>query len=79
MKRAAVDISWSKFEVYNFDTKSDLSEAAVDELLQMLSNVGKVAILFTIVFVMMTSVTVLLMILNYLLPEGQISITVNQS
>ena len=51
MKRAAVDISSSKFEVYNFATKHDLSETAVDKLLQMLSNVGNVAILFTIVFV----------------------------
>ena len=51
MKRAAADISRSKFEVYNFATKHDLSEAAIDELLQMLSNVGNMAILFTIVFV----------------------------
>jgi hypothetical protein len=56
IKRAAVDISRSKFEVYNFATKHDLSEAAVDELLQMLSNVGSnMAILFTVVFVMMKS------------------------
>ena len=77
MKRAAVDISRSEFEVYHFDKKHDLSEAAVDELLQMLRNVGNVAILFIIVFGMMKSV--LLMILNYLLPTGQISTTVNQS
>ena len=77
MKRAAVDISRSKFEVYNFATKHDLSEAAGDGLLQMLSNVGNVAMLFTIVFVMIKSV--LLMILNNLLPAGQISTTVNQS
>ncbi len=51
MKRAAVDISRSKFEVYNFATKHGFSDAAVDELLQMLSNVGTMAILFTIVFV----------------------------
>ena len=51
MKCAAVDTSRSKSEVYNFATEHDLSEAAVDELLQMLSNVGNVAILFTIVFV----------------------------
>ena len=76
MKRAAVDISRSKFEVYNFATKHDLSEAAGDGLLQMLSNVGNVAMLFTIVFVIKS---VLLMILNNLLPAGQISTTVNQS
>ena len=29
----------SKIEVYNFATRYDLSEAAIDELLQMLSNV----------------------------------------
>ena len=48
MKRAAADISRSKFEVYNFATKHDFSEAAIngiDELLQMLSNVGNMAIL----------------------------------
>ncbi len=43
MKHAAADISRSKFEVYNFATKHDLSEAAIDELLQMLSNVGNIA------------------------------------
>ena len=51
IKHASVDILRSKFEVYNFATKHDLSEAAIDELLQMLSNVGNMAILFTIVFV----------------------------
>ena len=40
MKRAAEGISRSKFEAYNFATRYDLSEAATDELLQMLSNVG---------------------------------------
>ena len=40
MKRAAEGISRSKFETYNFATRYDLSEAATDELLQMLSNVG---------------------------------------
>ena len=37
-----VDISRSKFEVYNFATRHNLSEAAIDELLQMLSNVGNI-------------------------------------
>ena len=69
MKRAAVDISRSTFEICSFATKHDLSEAAVNELLQMLRNVGNVAILFTVVFVRMKSV--LLMILNYVLPAGQ--------
>ena len=44
MKRAAADISRSKFEVYNFSTRHDLSEAATDELLQMLSNVGNILV-----------------------------------
>ena len=34
-----VDICRSKFEVYNFATRYNLSEAAIGELLQMLSNV----------------------------------------
>ncbi len=51
MKRAAVDISRSKFEVYNLATKYDLSEAAVDELLLILRNVGNMVILFTILAV----------------------------
>ena len=46
MKRAAADISRSKFEVYNFSTRHDLPEAAVDKLPQMLSNVGNMTILF---------------------------------
>ena len=38
-----VDICRSKFEVYNFATRYNLSEAAaIDELLQMLSNVGNI-------------------------------------
>ena len=49
MKRAAVDISRSKFEVYNFSTRHDLSEAATDELLQMLSNVDNLNM--TILFI----------------------------
>ena len=44
MKRAAADISRSKFEVYNFATRHDLPEAAIDELLQMLSNVGNILV-----------------------------------
>jgi hypothetical protein len=46
MKRAAENISRSKFEVYNFSTRHDLPEAAIDELLQMLSNVGNMTLLF---------------------------------
>ena len=34
----------SKFEVYNFATRHDLPEAAIDELLQMLSNVGNILV-----------------------------------
>ena len=37
-----VDISRSKFEVYNFATRYNSSEAAIDELLQMLSSVGNI-------------------------------------
>ena len=51
MKRAAADISRSKFEVYNFSTRHDLSEAATDELLQMLSNVGNILVVLSKVFV----------------------------
>jgi len=40
LKRKADSISWSQYEVYAFATKHNLSEAAVDELLEMLSNVG---------------------------------------
>ena len=37
-----VDICRSKFEVYNFATRYNSSEAAIDELLQMLSSVGNI-------------------------------------
>ena len=40
MKRRADTISRSQYEVYSFLTKHDLSEAAADELLNMLSNVS---------------------------------------
>ena len=40
MKRQADEISRSQYEVYSFSTKHDLSEAAADELLNMLSNVS---------------------------------------
>ena len=40
MKRRADTISRSQYEVYSFSTKHDLSEAAADELLNMLSNVS---------------------------------------
>ena len=39
LKRKAADISRTQYEVYSFSTKHNLSEAAVDELLEMLSNV----------------------------------------
>ena len=39
LKRRADDISRSQYEVYSFSTKNNLSEAAVDELLEMLTNV----------------------------------------
>ena len=39
LKRKVSDISRSQYEVYSFATKHNLSEAAVDELLGMLSNV----------------------------------------
>ena len=37
-----VDICRSKFEVYNFATRYNSSEAAIDELLQMLCSVGNI-------------------------------------
>ena len=40
LKRKADDISRSQYEVYSFSTKHNLSEAATDELLEMLSNVS---------------------------------------
>jgi len=40
LKRKADSISRSQYEVYSFVTKHNLSEAAVDELLEMLSNVS---------------------------------------
>ena len=40
LKRKAYDISRSQYEVYSFSTKHNLSEAATDELLEMLSNVN---------------------------------------
>ena len=40
LKRKAAAISRSQYEVYSFSTKHDLSEAATDELLEMLSNVS---------------------------------------
>ena len=39
LKRKVADISRSQYEVYSYVTKHNLSEAAVDELLEMLSNV----------------------------------------
>jgi hypothetical protein len=40
LKRKADSISRSQYEVYSFATKHNLSEAAVNELLEMLSNVS---------------------------------------
>jgi len=40
LKRKADVMSRSQYEVYSFSTKHDLSEAATDELLEMLSNVS---------------------------------------
>ena len=40
MKRATAEISRSQFEIYSISTRHDLSEAATDELLQMLTNVS---------------------------------------
>lgn len=39
LKRKVADISRSQYEAYSFATRHNLSEAAVDELLGMLSNV----------------------------------------
>ena len=38
-KRAAAAISRSEYEIYSFATRHDLSEAATDELIQLVSNV----------------------------------------
>jgi hypothetical protein len=40
LKHRAADISRSQYEVYSFSTKHNLSKAATDELLEMLSNVS---------------------------------------
>jgi hypothetical protein len=40
MKRAAAAIPRSEFEIYTFSTRHNLSEAATDELLQLVSNVS---------------------------------------
>ena len=40
LKRKAEQITRSQYEVYSFATKHNLSEAAVNELLEMLSNVS---------------------------------------
>ena len=39
LKRKADDICRMQYEAYSFSTKNNLSEAAVDELLEMLRNV----------------------------------------
>jgi hypothetical protein len=40
MKRAAAAIPRSLFEMYSFSSRHDLSEAATDELLGLVSNVS---------------------------------------
>ena len=40
MKRRASGVSRSQYEVYTFSTKHDFSEAAIHDLLRMLSNVS---------------------------------------
>ncbi len=40
MKRAAAAIPRSAFEIYSFASRHDLSEAATDELLELVSNVS---------------------------------------
>ena len=40
MKRAASQISRSEYEIYSFSTRHNLSEAATDELLQLITNVS---------------------------------------
>ena len=56
MKHAAVDISRSKFEVYNFSTRHNLSEFATDELqvFQMLSNVGNILVVLKVIVFSLT-------------------------
>ena len=39
MKRAAAAITRSEYEIYSFATRHNLSEAATDELIQLVSNV----------------------------------------
>ena len=43
MKRAASQISRSEYEIYSFSTRHNLSEAATDELLQLITNVSNVS------------------------------------
>ena len=45
LKRKVAEISRSQYEVYSFSTKHNLSEAAVDELLWIISNVTYVSTL----------------------------------
>ena len=40
MKRAASQTSRSEYEIYSFSTRHNLSEAATDELLQLITNVS---------------------------------------
>ena len=40
MKRSAINLSRSEFEIFTFGTKYDLSESAIDELLEIVSNVS---------------------------------------
>ena len=40
LKRKVADISRTQYEIYSYATRHDLSEAAIDKLLAMLSNVS---------------------------------------
>jgi hypothetical protein len=40
IKRSAINLPRSEFEIYTFSTKHDLSESAIDELLTIVSNVS---------------------------------------
>ena len=40
MKRSAINLSRSEFGIYTFGTKHGLSESAIDELLEIVSNVS---------------------------------------
>ena len=39
MKRSAINLSRSEFEIFTLGTKYDLSESAIDQLVEIVSNV----------------------------------------